>query len=60
MKLLGSNKSKKNKYKNAENVPNLEILEVVLVHCNVVNNCYQQDSRVLYTHLFRINCLVSY
>ena len=60
MKLLGSNKSKKNKYENAENVPNLEILEVVLVHCNVVNNCYQQDSRVLYIHLFRVNRLVSY
>ena len=30
------------------NVPRLEITEVVLVHCNIVNNEYQQDSRVLY------------
>ena len=37
------------KYKNGENVPHLEITEVVLVHCNIVNNDYQQDSRVLCT-----------
>ena len=49
MKLLGSTKSKITKDKNSENVPNLEITEVVLVHCNIVNNDYQQDSRVLYT-----------
>ena len=49
MKLLGSNESKINKDKNRENVPHLEITEVVLVHCNIVNNDYQQDSRVLYT-----------
>ena len=30
-------------------MPNLEITEVVLVHCNIANNYYQQDSRVLYT-----------
>ena len=30
-------------------MPHLEISEVVLVHCNIVNNDYQQDSRVLYT-----------
>ena len=30
-------------------MPHLEITEVVLVHCNIVNNDYQQDSRVLYT-----------
>ena len=35
--------------KNGENVPHLQITEVVLVHCNIVNNDYQQDSRVLYT-----------
>ena len=35
--------------KNKENVPNLEITEVVLVYCSVVNNDFQQDSRVLYT-----------
>ena len=49
MKFLGSTKSKINKNKNDENVPNLEITEVVFVHCNIVNNDYQQDSRVLYT-----------
>ena len=49
MKLLGSTKSKITKDENGENVPHLEITEVVLVHCNIVNNDYQQDSRVLYT-----------
>ena len=32
-------------------MPNLEIAEVVLVHCNIVNNDYQQDSRVFYTFI---------
>ena len=45
-KLLGSTKSKITKNENIENVPNLEITEVVLVHCNIVNNNYQQNSRV--------------
>ena len=49
MKLLGSTVSKINKDKNGENVPNLEVVEVVLVHCNLVNNYYQQESRILYT-----------
>ena len=49
MKLLGSTKNKITKDKNGENVPHLEITEVVLVHCNIVNNDYQQDLRVLYT-----------
>ena len=49
MKLLGSTKNKITKDKNGENVPHLEITEVVLVHCNIVNNDYQQDSRVLHT-----------
>ena len=49
MKLLGSTENKITKDKNSENVPHLEITEVVLVHCNIVNNDYQQDSRVLYT-----------
>ena len=49
MKLLGSTKSKINKDKNDENVPHLGIVELVLVHCNLVNNDYQQDSRILYT-----------
>ena len=48
MKLLGSTDNKKSKDRNSENVPHLEITEVVLVHCNIVNNDYQQDSRVLY------------
>ena len=48
MKLLRSTKNKTTKDINGENVPHLEITEVVLVHCNI-NNDYQQDSRVLYT-----------
>ena len=51
MKLLGSTVSKINKDKNGENVSDLEIVEVVLVHCNLVNNDYQQDSRILYTFI---------
>ena len=42
MKLLGSTESKITKDKNGENVPHLEIVELVLVHCNLVNNDYQQ------------------
>ena len=49
MKLLGSTESKITKNKNGENVPHLEVVELVLVHCNFVNNDYQQDSRILYT-----------
>ena len=51
MKLLGSKitKSKITKDKNGENVPQLEIAELVLIHCNLVNNNYQQNSRILYT-----------
>ena len=49
MKLLGSTESKITKDKNNENVPHLEIAELVLVHCSLVNNDYQQDSRILYT-----------
>ena len=49
MKLLGGTESKITKYKNGENVPYLEVVELVLVHCNLVNNDYQQDSRILYT-----------
>ena len=48
MKLLGSTKNIITKDKNDENVQHLEITEVVLVHYNIVNNDYQQDSRVLY------------
>ena len=48
MKLLGSTENKITKDKNGENVPYayLEITEVILVHCNIVNNDYQHDSRV--------------
>ena len=49
MKLLGSTENKITKDKNGENVPNIKITEVVLVQCDIVNNDYQQDSRVLYT-----------
>ena len=49
MKLLGSIKNNINKDKIGENVPHLEITEVVLIHCNIVNNEYQQDSTVLNT-----------
>ena len=49
MKLLGSTKNKITNDENSENVPHFVITEVVLVHYNIVNNDYQQDSRVLYT-----------
>ena len=42
-------KIKITKNKNGENVPHLEVVELVLVHYNLVNNDYQQDSRILYT-----------
>ena len=43
MKLLGSTKSKITKDRNVENVPYLEVAEVVLIHCDIVNNNYQRD-----------------
>ena len=49
MKLLRSTENKITKDKNVENVPKPETTEVVLIHCNIVNNDYQQDSRVLYS-----------
>ena len=49
MKLLGSTKSNLTKNKNGENVSHLEITEVIIVHFNIFDNNYQQDSRVLYT-----------
>ena len=49
MKLLVSTENKITKDKNGENVPDLDITELVLVNCDIVNNDYQQDSRVLYT-----------
>ena len=57
MKLLGSTESKITTDKNGENVLHLEITELVLVHCNLVNNYYQQDSRILYTFILnKIYC----
>ena len=65
MKLLVSTENKITKDKNGENVPDLDITELVLVNCDIVNNDYQQDSRVLYTFVpikpfgsFRINHLI--
>ena len=49
MKLLGSTENKTTKGKNGQNVPQLEITEVLLVHFNIDNNYYLFDSRVLYT-----------
>ena len=49
MQLLGSTVNKINKNKNSENVPFLEVAEVVLGHCNLVNNDYLQNLRILYT-----------
>ena len=51
MKLLGSTENRRTQDENSENVPHLEITEVVLVHCDIVNNDYQQDSRVLCTFI---------
>ena len=48
MKLLGSTKSKISKNENGGNVPSLEVTEVGLMHCNIINNSYQQKSRFLY------------
>ena len=49
MKLLGSTKNVVDKDKNSENVPKLESVEVVLVHCNLVKNDYQHASKVLFS-----------
>ena len=49
MKLLGSTKKDVNQDKDGEDVPKLESFEVVLGHCNLVNNNYQQASKVLLT-----------
>ena len=49
MKLLGSTESKITGEKNGENVPHLETVELVLIHCKIVNNNYQKNSRILYT-----------
>ena len=57
IKLLRCTKSKITKDGSGDNVPHLEITEVVLVLCNITNNDYQQDSRVL--HTFVLNKLFS-
>ena len=49
MKLLGSTLDTVDSDKDSENVPSLEDVEVVLEHCNLVNNSYQQASRLLFT-----------
>ena len=51
LKLLGRTKSKITKNENGKNVPHLEITKVVLLHCNIVKNDYQQNSRVLCTFI---------
>ena len=48
-KLLGSTKKDVDQDRNAEDVSKVESVEVVLVHCNLVNNSYQQTSKVLFT-----------
>ena len=49
IKLPASTESKITKDKNGKNVPHLEAVELVLINCNLVNNDYQQDSRILHT-----------
>ena len=58
MNLFGGTKSKITKNKNGGSVLYLEIIEVVLLHCNIVNNDYKKDSRVLFTFIPK-NRLVS-
>ena len=59
MKLLGSAKNKITKDNNGENVPHLEITQIVLVNCDIANNDSQQASRVLYTFV-PISLLLAY
>ena len=49
IKLFGSIKKDVDQDKDGENVPKLEFVEVVLVHCHLVNNNYQQASKVFFT-----------
>ena len=56
MKLFGSTKKITGKTKNGEKVPSLEVVEVVLVQCNLVDNQYQQKSAVLYTFTHNKSC----
>ena len=48
MKLLGSTKEDVDQDKDGEDVPKSKSVEVVLVHCNLLNNNYQQTSKVLF------------
>ena len=45
----GNTDNKITRDKNGENIPHLQVTEVLLVHCSIFNNDYQQDSRILYT-----------
>ena len=58
MKLFGSAKKIIDKTKNGENVPSLEVAEVFLVHCNLVDNQNQQNPEVLYTYTTNINIML--
>ena len=49
MKLLGSTKKDVDQDTDGDNVPKSESVEVVLVHCNLINNSYQQASKLLFT-----------
>ena len=49
MKLLESTEGEITGEKNGENVPHLEVIELILIHCNIVDNSYQQNLRILYT-----------
>ena len=49
MRLLGSTKKDVDQDEDGEDMPKLESVEVVLVHCNLFNNSYQQASKVLFT-----------
>ena len=55
MKLLGNRNKDADKDKDVEDVPKLDSVEVVLVHCNLVNNSYQQASKVLFTSVPKNN-----
>ena len=58
MKLFGSTKKLIYKTKNGENVPSREVVEVVLIQCNLLDNQYQQKSEVFYT--FTLNKSYAY
>ena len=58
MKLLGSTKDTIDSDKNSENVPKLENVEVVLVHCNLVNNSFNNHQKY-YLLLYQINNMVN-